>query len=113
MPPLPAFLSNLQQPAPAQAYGAQNTSNSALAGSPAQYLTSRPHQGSAAAPQYPAVSGETCLVLALYGRDHQRGCYHPCVMLAVAALPCAGPKSQHCIVLDVKSVLSRAEAALV
>lgn len=57
MPPLPAFLSNLQQPAPAQPYGAHTNTNSALAGSPAQYLTSRPYQGSAAAPQYPAVSG--------------------------------------------------------
>ena len=81
MPPLPAFLSNLQQPAPAQPYGAHNTANSALAGSPAQYLTSRPYQGSAAAPQYPAVSGTPCLVLESWCIGHQRGRYQPHVML--------------------------------
>ena len=47
MPPLPAFLSNLQRQNPAApgSYGTITTTNSALAGSPAQYLQSRqPHQ---------------------------------------------------------------------
>ena len=47
MPPLPAFLSNLQRQNPAApgSYGTITTTSSALAGSPAQYLQSRqPHQ---------------------------------------------------------------------